>query len=178
MKLTRREVLFFNRCLADLKRDPAVQSMRRFRKHGRTDTYHHCERVAFYSFWLARRCAPLWEDLGFRIDYRALVRGAFLHDFYLYDWHEQEVPHKMHALVHPALALKNASEHFSITPREADIIRNHMWPLTLANYPRSIEAFLVTLTDKASSVGETFLCCGKRAARDAIHRATCAQMSR
>ena len=127
MKLTRREVLFFNRCLADLKRDPAVQSMRRFRKHGRTDTYHHCERVAFYSFWLARRCAPLWEDLGFRIDYRALVRGAFLHDFYLYDWHEQEVPHKMHALVHPALALKNASEHFSITPREADIIRNHMW---------------------------------------------------
>ena len=156
MKLKHTEVMFLKRCLDELKGDAAVQSMRRFRKHGRTDTYHHCERVAFYSLWLARRCRPLWDSFGFRPDYRALVRGAFLHDFYLYDWHTQKVPHEMHATIHPAMALKNAREHFEITPLEADIIRNHMWPLTPGHYPRSVEAALVSLADKACSAGETF----------------------
>ena len=170
MKLTREEVLFLQRSLADLKRNRDVQSMRRFRKHGRTDTYHHCERVAFYSLWLAHRCAPIWKRLGVRIDYRSLVRGAFLHDFYLYDWYELKSPHSVHVAIHPALALKNASEHFELTPVEADIIRNHMWPLTPDRYPHSIEAFLVTLTDKTSAAGETYLPVGKRATRNALDR--------
>ena len=106
MKLTAREMQFLRNNLAELKRDPAVQSMRRFRKHGRTDTYDHCDRVAFFSLCLARRCRPVWDRLGIRIDYRALVRGAFLHDFYLYDWHEQDVSHNMHAVSPSRAGLK------------------------------------------------------------------------
>ena len=155
MKLHPTEVLFLMRCLDGLKQDPAVQRMRRFRKHGRTDIYHHCERVAFYSLWLARRLRPLWKSAELHIDYQSLVRGAFLHDFYLYDWHTQKVPHRMHAAIHPALALKNAQEHFEITPKEADIIRHHMWPLTPEFYPRSIEAVIVSLTDKVCAAQET-----------------------
>lgn len=156
MKLDRTEVLFLMQCLDELKRDPAVQNMRRFRKHGCTDIYHHCERVAFYSLWLARRLRPLWKSMGLRVDYHSLVRGAFLHDFYLYDWHAQKIPNRMHASIHPALALKNAQEHFGISPKEADIIRNHMWPLTPEHYPRSIEAAIASLADKVCAAKETF----------------------
>ena len=168
MKLRHTKILFLMQSLEKLKQDPAVQSMRRFRKHGCTDIYHHCERVAFYSLCLARRLRPLWQTMGLRLDYHSLVRGAFLHDFYLYDWHTQKIPHRMHASIHPTLALKNAQEHFGTTSREADIIRNHMWPLTPRHFPHSIEAAIVSLADKVCAAKETFCSVEGRATRNEL----------
>ena len=142
---------------------PDVQRMREYIQHGSVTTYQHCKNVALVSFWLNRR-------LHLHADETSLAVGALLHDFYLYDWYEQKSPHSVHVAIHPALALKNASERFELTPVEADIIRNHMWPLTPDRYPHSIEAFLVTLTDKTSAAGETFLPGGKRATRNALDR--------
>jgi hypothetical protein len=44
--------------------------------------------------------------------------------------------------------MKKAQEDFDLTEKERNIIRGHMWPLTLVHPPKSKEAILVCLADK------------------------------
>lgn len=122
--------------------------MQGFIQHGSVTTYEHCMRVAAISFWLNRRM-----DLG--CDEASLVRGAFLHDFYLYDWHLPHPEAGLHGFTHPAAALANAEARYSLNDRERNVIRSHMWPLTLLTPPRCREAAVVCLADKLSSAAET-----------------------
>ncbi|MCI6216072.1 MAG: hypothetical protein MR659_03160 [Mollicutes bacterium] len=57
-----------------------------------------------------------------KCDIKSLVRGALLHDYFLYDWHDKKnrLPH--HAYKHPLYALKNAKKDFDISKTEANII--------------------------------------------------------
>ena len=122
--------------------------MARFRQHGKASTLRHCEHVARKSWKL---------DQTFRLhsDRRALVRGAMLHDFYLYDWHVQDGTHRWHGFHHPERAVKNASRYIGISEKEAEIIRCHMWPLTLFHAPSSREAWIVCIADKLCSLEES-----------------------
>ena len=56
----------------------------------------------------------------------------------------------------PETALSNAIEHFEINEKEADIILNHMWPLTITKMPSCKESFLVSAMDKYCSLKENF----------------------
>ncbi len=125
-----------------------VQEMKHYIQHGNTSTLTHCLVVAYYSYRLA-----LW--LPMRFSYKSLIRGALLHDFYLYDWHIPDKSHRLHGFVHPRIALKNARRYFKLNSIEEDIIRKHMWPLTLNTPPSSREALLVCLVDKFCSLAET-----------------------
>ena len=89
---------------------------------------------------------------------KELIRGALLHDYFLYDWHTQDYvsPHKLHGFYHPGRALKNAQQEYQLTPRERDIIKKHMWPLTISAMPMCREAWIVTMADKWCSLMETF----------------------
>jgi len=120
--------------------------MKDFKQHGRVSTYQHCVRVAWRSFCL---------NLQFRIggDESALVRGAFLHDFYLYDWHHPG--NKRHAVNHPRIAAQNAAQEFSLSSKELNIIAAHMWPLPPTRISRSREGWVVCLADKLCSLYET-----------------------
>ena len=80
MKLTRDEHLYFNACAKALLACPEVQSMSAFTQHGRVSCLEHSLSVAYYSYWLCRR-------LRLRVDGESLIRGALLHDFFLYDRH-------------------------------------------------------------------------------------------
>lgn len=124
-----------------------VQSMKAYIQHGSTSTYEHCMNVVRLSYWLNRR-------LRLNADERALLTGALLHDFYLYDWHEKSDWHRLHGFFHPARACRNAKDIFHIGKLEADIIESHMWPLTLRHIPKSKEAAIVCLADKCCSVME------------------------
>ena len=62
--------------------------------------------------------------------------------------------HNLHGFYHPGIALKNASAEYQLTPREKDIIKKHMWPLTVVP-PMCREAWIVTLADKWCSTLET-----------------------
>ncbi len=125
-----------------------VQEMNRYLQHGNTSTLTHCLIVAYYSYRLALL-------LPMRFQYKSLIRGAILHDFYLYDWHIPDKSHKLHGFVHPRFALSNARRYFNLNFVEEDIILKHMWPLTLRTVPCCREAFLVSIVDKVCSLAET-----------------------
>lgn len=125
-----------------------INEMKNYFQHGNTSTYLHCIQVAYHSYCMAKR-------LPLRYDTRSVVRGAMLHDFYLYDWHIPDPSHRLHGYVHPGFALKNARKYFKLNQIEENIIRTHMWPLTLTKLPKYKESLLVCLVDKFCSLAET-----------------------
>ena len=144
MKLTDKHR--FAALIRPLSRSREALRMKRFIQHGSITTFDHCMAVARRSFAISRA-------LHLRINESALVRGAFLHDYFLYDWHHSG--DHLHGLHHPELAVRNASRDFHITRKEAGIIRTHMWPLTLFHVPPSLEAFVVCIADKLCALSET-----------------------
>ena len=117
-------------------------------QHGDTTVLLHCLAVAYFSLKLAKA-------LRLRCDRDSLVRGALLHDYFLYDWHEPDKSHQLHGFHHPARALSNAKSDLKLTRTEEDIIAHHMFPLTPVP-PQSREAMLVCLVDKGCGIYETF----------------------
>ena len=114
----------FYRELNKLILDPKINRLSDFPQHNGSNTLAHCVQVAKRSFELA-------ELFGWDIDEKELARGAMLHDYYQYNIKE-----------------KKAQEDFDLTDKELNIIRGHMWPLTLVHPPKSKEALLVCLADK------------------------------
>lgn len=122
-------------------------------QHGTTTVYQHSRNVAFGCIVLAQK---LEKKFHISFDYTNLLRGAFLHDLFLYDWHEKDKTHRLHGYTHPKIASKNAKEMCNANEKVQKIIRSHMWPLTLRSIPTSREALLVCLVDKAVATKETF----------------------
>lgn len=119
-------------------------------QHGDMTVNQHCVNVAKLSVAISDR-------LHIKCCRKELIRGALLHDYFLYDWHvgDKRKPQNLHGFYHPGIALKNASSEYDLTPREKDIIEKHMWPLTLTKIPRCREAWIVTTADKWCSLLET-----------------------
>ena len=130
---------------ADILASPGMEKTKSFTQHGGTSVYEHCLNVACESLMLARRVKQ-------SVDERAMVRGALLHDYFLYDWHQPG--HGLHGFRHPAIALKNAARDFQLGDIERDVILRHMFPLNLA-LPRYRESLIVCLADKICAARET-----------------------
>lgn len=129
----------------DILASEGMLSEKQFMQHGRTSTYDH-------SVAVTEMCLRIAEKFHSKADRRALVRGALLHDYYLYDWHK---PHgHLHAFRHPKKAFENASRDFGVGPVERNMILSHMFPL--GRLPRYRESFVLCIADKICSVRETF----------------------
>lgn len=115
-----------------------------FVQHGRTSCLLHSVAVAYYSERLA-------QTLGVKYRENDLLCGALLHDYFLYDWHT--AGNRIHGFTHPKTALRNAERDFKLSRVERDIIRKHMFPLTLLP-PACRESLFVCLVDKACSIYE------------------------
>lgn len=148
MKLTSQELVHLDFLLSRFRNDPKVKEMKKYIQHGVISTYDHCISVTRVAMWMNNR----WH-LG--ADENTLIAGAFLHDFYLYDWHNEG--EGLHGFYHPGIACRNAVEHFDIDEDVQGIIRTHMWPLTLTRMPMSREAWIVCMADKYISTKETLL---------------------
>lgn len=131
----------FNDIVADILNHPEFLRLKDFRHHT-SSIYDHALAVSFLSYRICKQ---------FGLDYRSAARGGLLHDFFLYDWRNHDVPdlprEKFHGLEHPRIALENARRHFAINDIERDCILRHMWPLTLTP-PRFMESFVVCMADK------------------------------
>lgn len=117
-------------------------------QHGNMSVKRHSLRVAAASLSLAHKLHIPCEE-------KDLIRGALLHDYFLYDWHKKDNREPgLHGFYHPARALKNAKKEYQLSPREKDIIAKHMFPMTVKP-PLCREAWVVTMADKYCSLLET-----------------------
>ena len=125
------------------------KSTRKAIQHGNVSVRRHAINVARYSLLIN-------EKLGIKCNKRDLIRGALLHDYFLYDWHDKDhiSPLRLHGFFHPGIALRNAEKEYRLSTKEKDIIRKHMWPLTIVP-PKCREAWVVSMADKYCSLMET-----------------------
>ena len=134
----------------DLISNETVQKMKQYRQHYNTSTYEHCLYVAYISYKICKKL---------KLDYKAAARAGMLHDLFLYDWRNSKKLlnlERSHAFIHPKIALENASKLFNLTKKEQDIIKKHMWPVTIS-LPRYPESFIVTFVDKYSAIYESLV---------------------
>lgn len=126
-------------------------------QHGNISVRKHSIQVAKYSLIIA-------DKLGVKVNKKAMVRGALLHDYFLYDWHSKEHVglKNLHGFKHPETALNNAKKEYKLSKKEKDIIKKHMWPLTIVP-PMYKEAWIVSVADKYCSTMETL----------GFHKGTC-----
>ncbi|MDW7670258.1 MAG: HD family phosphohydrolase [Bacillota bacterium] len=139
----------YQKAVCDILENELFQSTRQFIHHKDITCLDHAVYVSYTSFCLAEK---------HRVDPVSTARGALLHDFYLYDWHHRRPDDsrllQLHGFRHPAVALRNAQVHFEINAVEADIIKKHMWPLTLFRLPKTKASILVSLVDKYCTTKE------------------------
>ncbi|MFP4077618.1 MAG: HD domain-containing protein [Candidatus Izemoplasmataceae bacterium] len=128
---------------------PKFHELKRYTHHKGITLFDHSISVAYRAFRVAKKL---------RLDKRAVVRGALLHDFYLYDWHvegkkERKPLFKKHGFTHAKTAYDNARQYFTLTKKEKDIIVKHMFPLNWRP-PRYLESWIVNFTDDFTSLSE------------------------
>ena len=130
----------FKNICHDIINNPEYQKLKEIKHHDK-DIYSHNLKVAWISYLTAKKL---------KLHVNEMVRGALLHDFFLYDWRVKGAKDEFlpHGFTHPFVARKNAERVFGqLTPIERDIIIKHMWPLTIIP-PRYPESFLVSFIDK------------------------------
>jgi len=119
---------------------PDVARLSQYPHHRGKTRLDHVKEVAHLSYRLGRRLS---------LDSKAIIRGALLHDFFFYDW-LREGP-RLHGFRHHTIALNNARRITHLSAKEEDIIKKHMWPLTLVP-PRYPESLIVSLVDTYCSI--------------------------
>ena len=124
-----------------------LKKEKEYMQHGSTSVYEHSVKVAYISLCLAK-----WLHL--KVDPVSLMRGALLHDYFLYDWHEKDRSHRLHGFRHASTALRNAEGDFQLNEVEKNIIARHMFPLNPIP-PKYKEAWVVCLADKYCAFLET-----------------------
>jgi uncharacterized protein len=116
--------------------------------HHNSSIFEHVKKVSYLSYLLCK---------FLKFDYISAARAGLLHDFFLYDWRNHDLPdlakEKFHGLHHPAIALENSRKYFEVNDIESDIILKHMWPLTLIP-PKYKESIIVSIADKYISSEE------------------------
>ena len=134
----------------DILQSENFRSTRAHIQHGTMTVHNHCMDVARYSLLLNKK-------LGIGCNTHDLIRGALLHDYFLYDWHDKEYlayRQRLHGFHHPATALRNAEKEYELNDIQREIIKKHMWPLSVVP-PTCREAWVVTAADKYCSLMET-----------------------
>ncbi len=121
-----------------------VKKLDNFVQHYCYTRLQHSIDVAYYSFFLSK---------VFGWDSKSTARAGLLHDLFLYDRHAEDYTGKRHLSAHPQIALENARGICELNKIEEDIIKKHMWLITLRP-PRYKESYVVTFVDKYCALRE------------------------
>lgn len=131
----------------DILRSGGMQKEKKFIQHGKVSVYAH-------SVLVAALCVMIARKLRLKVNEKSLVRGALLHDYFLYDWHIPDKKRKQHAFHHAEAALLNAERDFKLDNVEKNMISTHMFPLG-GSFPRYKESIILCVADKISAARET-----------------------
>jgi uncharacterized protein len=132
----------FNKITTDEK----YLQTKNFMQHGNVSVYDHSISVAEASLKISKK-------LHLKVNKESLIKGALLHDYFLYDWHDKNHP-KLHGFRHAKIAAENAKRDFGLTKKEYKMICSHMFPLGW-RLPTSKEALVLTLADKYCATKES-----------------------
>lgn len=135
--------------VSDLLNSQEIQTLKNYQHHITTTRFQHSLNVSYYNYKLCR---------FFRLDADSAAKAGLLHDLYFYDTktYTSRKPAVKHSKHHPQTALSNAEKILQLNDRERDMIRNHMWPVTLAR-PKYAETYLITIVDKYCAMIEFIL---------------------
>ena len=117
-----------------------------FIQHGTTSVYEHSISVAEMSLKIARK-------FKIKVNEKSLIKGALLHDYFLYDWHVSDKSHRLHGFTHPRSAYKNAKRDFGLNKIEENMILSHMFPMG-PKIPKYKESWILTCADKYCATKE------------------------
>lgn len=146
MKLSIEEKQELENIYHSFKENDKIQRMKLVPMHRGSNCFIHCFRVAKLAIKRALRYK--------KADLKLVLLGSILHDYYLYDWRTDKSKKKRHGYDHPFIASKNAEEDFQIPKEVKNIIESHMWPMNIKNFPKTKEARIVSLADKAIALKE------------------------
>lgn len=132
---------------SDILSSPGMDVERACIQHGDTSVFTHSVNVTLMA-------ADIAHDLRIPVDERVLMRGALLHDYFLYDWHVPDPSHRLHGFRHPGFARANAIRDFGVGPLEQHMIARHMFPLTPLP-PTCREGLILCVADKIVASRET-----------------------
>ncbi len=132
----------------DILDSPKYLETKNFIQHGNVSVYAHCVSVTVM-------CLKIADKTGWKVDRETLVRGALLHDYFLYDWHDDEKWHHLHGFTHAFRAMKNAQHDFGLNRTERNMIYAHMFPLNLTHIPLHKESMILCIADKIVGTKET-----------------------
>lgn len=144
--MKKNDIEFFSICVSEIFNCEKISEMNLFTQHGGISCLDHSVFVAYLSFWFCRK-------FNIKADTKSLIRGALLHDFFLYDWHERPETGFQHLRLHPTNAYNNAIKYFNLNEMEKDIILTHMWPLTFS-LPKHKESVIVNAADTLCALFE------------------------
>ena len=148
MKLTEEEKIELEKVYQAFLNDEKILKMQEIPMHRGSNCYLHSFKVAKRAIRYAERSHK--KDINFH----AILLGAILHDYYLYDWRSDRSKKKRHGRNHPQIASENAFRDFNISKEVRKIIESHMWPINIKEYPESKEAKIVSICDKAVTIKE------------------------
>lgn len=127
---------------------PRYKLLMNYLQHGNVSIYEHNFNVAIKAYKIARK-------YRLNIDIESLIRGALLHDYYFYDWHNKNKGFRFHGYRHAKKSLNNAMSDYNLNKIEKDIIKKHMFPLNLFSIPKHFESLIVNIADKLCAFSES-----------------------
>ena len=130
----------YNTLVSDILDNEEFNKLKQIKHHGIT-RYDHCLRVSYYSYKVSK---------FFHLDYKAASRAGLLHDFFLDTYNKN----RLHLLInHPKIALENSKKYFTISKKEENIIKSHMFPVSLP-IPTHFESWIVCISDDIAAIKE------------------------
>ncbi|MCR4790397.1 MAG: HD domain-containing protein [Treponemataceae bacterium] len=121
------------------------QTMDTWIQHISTRRLSHCINVSYISYRIAKKL---------KVDAPSCARAGLLHDFCLYDFHDDLYKHTKQLINHPKEAAKTAKERFNMSDKEVRAIRTHMFPL--GPFPNSWTGWIIQFADKVCAIAEFF----------------------
>ncbi len=118
-------------------------------EHHGISRYDHSLKVSYYSYKVAKLM---------HLDYEQTARGGLLHDFFISKEDRTSKERFISTFTHPKLAVKTAKSQFTLTKKEEDMIRSHMFPINLS-VPKYMESWIISLVDKAVATNEFSVKC-------------------
>ena len=147
MKITEQEKQRLENLYQTFLNDEKILRMKDISLHRGSNCYEH-------SFKVAKKA--IRKSLNRKnVNLEVVLLGAILHDYYLYDWRKDRSKLKKHGKNHPDIAIENAIKDFNIPDEVKKVIKSHMWPINIKDYPKSKEAKIVSISDKEVTIVES-----------------------